>query len=1245
MQPPRLAFGLPCPGGRPAGLAAALSRLVCAILALGALGSGVIVRAMSSAPAGVVETGAPSFVVMGPEELGLSLPPTDLHVLPDGRVLVVSQRELAFGDGVRWDTFRSADGEPPIIATVAVDGDGQIYTGLNGGIARIDLGDGGRWHFTQVATVSQVLDPGGLDLTRVAALPDQWYWYGGTKVIVSWRPGQPIRIVGRVEGPDRIFNLGKELFLSSGNSGELLRLKSDGAVERIRAADILVSETVTCTIPFGNGQLLAGTGSVGPRLFDGRNFRPFGPPGPLNSGHRITDLCAVGGGFYAAAVDTVGIVFFDRTGRTVQVLDRSLDHRLARVRLLKYSGSGVLWAVMDNGVARVEFPSPVSHFEPLVPSGLSFAQPLRHDGQLWILADGRAMHGVYGPAGRLERFDDDTPPGRYLFTLVEVDGHLFGGNDKGIYLRDPSGWREILPGIVNARVWSVGSSKGVWDYAARGEFGVIRQEGPNYAARRIPAPGIADNYGAVVDADGISWVELGNSEVGRIDAGKGEPVLRIFGAESGLGDGWIEPYILDGVARFHWGDHLVRYDDSQQRFVPDRELLARYPQLAIAGGRPVTDTLGRLWFTDRTAPMAIDRGAAWGGRPIDIAPVGFTPTSYTVEDDGVVWMFQRRRLVRMDLRFPAPPPARPHALITSVQLSSSNRQLFGPAAALEALNYADNSLVIHFAAPGNPFASPVSFEVMLEGAGTHWVSTGIVGSAAFNHLKEGDYTFRVRPVALGGAPGDEARLRFTVKPPWYRSTPAWFAYAAAVVAVFAFVSWLSSFLQHRENVRLERLIAERTKELNATNAQLGRRIVESTEKSAALAASEERYRLLNTELEKRVADRTAQLTATLEKLSQARKMEAVGQLAGGIAHDYNNILTATLMQIGLLSANPDISPEVRTGIEQLELMAKRSANLTRQLLTFSRQQVVQIKAIDVGEVIDNLAKMLESLLPESVELVRQRAPGPLWIEGDTGSIEQIVTNLCVNARDAMMPKGGRLTIGSARVTLGENGSSLNPESRKGSFIRLTVKDEGCGMSPVTLGHIFEPFFTTKEMGTGLGLATVYGIAKQHRGWVEVRSELGKGSEFLVFLPETRRAPVDAPQAAPPETKRGNECILAVEDEDAVRTMAVRMLKRIGYRVLEAVDGEDAIRVWNDHKDEIDLLFSDMVMPKGYSGLDLAGRFKTERPGLKVVITSGYSVNLNKEGILNGPGFSFLGKPYQVDGLADVLRKTLDGASV
>jgi PAS domain S-box-containing protein len=702
----------------------------------------------------------------------------------------------------------------------------------------------------------------------VATFSDHWYWYGGNGAIVSWRPGQPAVMAGNLGSVDRIFPLGKDVYASDESSGKLFVIKAGGVVEQVRAADDLMSETVTCAIPFGPGQVLVGTGSAGLKLFDGKAFHPFGPPGLLRNGHRITDLCPTGEGFFAASIDTVGIVFFDREGRTVQVLDRSLDHRLARVQRLQYAPDGVLWALLNDGVARVEFPSPISHYEPLLASGLTYAQPLRHAGQLWILADGRAMHGIYDASGRLERFQDDTPSGRYLFTLAEVDGQLFASNDEGIYLYESAGWRLILPGIVNARIGVARSIPAGIFYVARGEYGLIRQTGRDFSARRIPVAGLYDSYNSEVDAAGIGWVELGTSRIGRLDPHGGEPVLQILGPGDGLADGWVELYLLDGIARFHLTGHLYRFDDARGRFVEDRELLARLPQLAIAGGRPVTDSFGRLWYTASGAVHVIDRSAAGGNRPVKIPPVGFAPTGYTVEEDGVVWMFERRRLARMDLRLPPPPPNPLRALITSVEFSASSREVFAPGDVLAPLNYADNSLIIDFAAPANPFASPVTFEVLLEGAGTQWVSTGAIGSAAFNRLKEGDYVFRVRPVAGGTTFGAEDRLGFTVRPPWFRTPLAWGIYIAAAAGLFIFAAWFSSFLQRRKNERLELLVAERTGELHATNAQLGRQIGETTEKSAALSVSEERYRLLNTGLEDRVRQRTAELSLSHAELQQ-----------------------------------------------------------------------------------------------------------------------------------------------------------------------------------------------------------------------------------------------------------------------------------------------------------------------------------------------------------------------------------------
>ncbi len=815
---------------------------------------------MPAAPAGTVETGVPPFVVLGPEALGLSTAPTDLHLLPDGRILLVAQRELAFGDGVRWEAFRAADDQQSVFAMVAVDNDGHIFTGVEGGIARVDLGEDARWRLS----LATKLPPGSVGentrLVWVAALPDQWYWYGSSAAVIAWRPGGTARVAGKVNAVERVFALGKTVYTSESSSGLLSRLNADGTAERVSSTEMLVSESVTCAIPFGPDELLVGTGSAGVKRFDGKTFRPFGPAGGvLHNGQRITDLCPTSDGFFAAAVDTLGIVFFDREGRTVQVLDRALDHRLGRAQRLRYAPNGVLWALLNEGVARVEFPSPVSHYESLLASGLTFAQPLRHAGQLWMLADGRSARGIYDASGRLERFVDDTPPGRYLYTLADVDGRLFAANEEGIYVFENAGWRMILPGIVNARLGVAPSTAEGIPYVARGEYGIIQPAGKNYAARRIPFPDLGDSYGSVVDAAGIGWLELGVSHLGRLEVRDGLPKLRLFGPADGLTDGWIELYLLDGIARFHAASHLYRFDHARQRLVEDTELIARLPQLATAGGRPVTDSFGRLWYTADGAVQVIDRSQAGGNRPVVIPPVGYAPTNITPQDDGVVWLFERRRLARVDLPLRPPPRAPLRALITSVQLSSRNRQLFAPGAALAPLDFADNSLVIHFAAPVNPFAAPVTFEVLLEGPGTQWVSTGIVGRAAFDHLKEGDYVFRVRPVAAGLTRGAEARLQFTVRPPWFRTPLAWALYAVAAVSLLAFVTWFSSYLQRRENERLERLVVARTGELNATNARLGRQIQETTEKSTALAASEERYRRLNTELEDRVKERTAKL--------------------------------------------------------------------------------------------------------------------------------------------------------------------------------------------------------------------------------------------------------------------------------------------------------------------------------------------------------------------------------------------------
>jgi PAS domain S-box-containing protein len=381
------------------------------------------------------------------------------------------------------------------------------------------------------------------------------------------------------------------------------------------------------------------------------------------------------------------------------------------------------------------------------------------------------------------------------------------------------------------------------------------------------------------------------------------------------------------------------------------------------------------------------------------------------------------------------------------------------------------------------------------------------------------------------------------------------------------------------------------------------------------------------------------------KLQQVQKMEAVGQLAGGVAHDYNNILTSTLLQLSMLLGDPNVPESTKVSLRQLEHEAKRAAGLTRQLLLFSRQQAIHLDPLDLNAVLTRLLDMLRRLLSEDVQLEFAAGRDPLWIEADAVMIEQVITNLCLNAQDAMAPKGGRLTIGARLVELAAGAAKLSPEAEAGSFACLSVADTGCGMNAATLARLFEPFFTTKAVGKGmgLGLSTVYGITKQHRGWVEVTSEVGTGSTFRVFLPALAKAPPARPEISTGEVRKGKETILLVEDEKAIRDMVALGLQLYGYRVIEAANGPEAVQMWNQHSGEIDLLFSDMRMPGGLTGIDLLERFKRAKPGLKGVISSGYSEEILKLQEQTTPGVTYLPKPYSVKVLAGTVRNCLDEA--
>jgi two-component system cell cycle sensor histidine kinase/response regulator CckA len=379
-----------------------------------------------------------------------------------------------------------------------------------------------------------------------------------------------------------------------------------------------------------------------------------------------------------------------------------------------------------------------------------------------------------------------------------------------------------------------------------------------------------------------------------------------------------------------------------------------------------------------------------------------------------------------------------------------------------------------------------------------------------------------------------------------------------------------------------------------------------------------------------------------DQFRQAQKMEAVGQLAGGIAHDFNNLLTAILGNTQLLLRDLPPGDASRGDVEEIRKASERAAALTRQLLAYSRRQLLQPEVLDLNVVVADMDRMLRRLIGEHIALATVLAPQLGRVRADPSQIEQVIVNLVVNARDAMAD-GGRLTIETANVDLDQAYAEQHLGAAPGAYAMLAVTDTGTGMDASVRAHLFEPFFTTKEVGkgTGLGLATVYGIVKQSGGYISVYTELGHGSSFKVFLPRTTPLPqAAAPAASRPAVARGSETILIVEDEAAVLALSRRALEKQGYTVLAAASPADALRLVERHGGTIHLLLTDVVMP-GMSGRDLAEQLAARRAGIRVLYMSGYPGDAIAQGGALAPGSAFLSKPFTPDGLAHKVRDVLD----
>jgi len=379
------------------------------------------------------------------------------------------------------------------------------------------------------------------------------------------------------------------------------------------------------------------------------------------------------------------------------------------------------------------------------------------------------------------------------------------------------------------------------------------------------------------------------------------------------------------------------------------------------------------------------------------------------------------------------------------------------------------------------------------------------------------------------------------------------------------------------------------------------------------------------------------------ELRQAQKMEGIGQLAGGVAHDFNNILSALMMQTELISLIEPLPKEAREGLEQIIADTRRAADLTRQLLLFSRRQVMQTRVLDLNEVVMNLAKMLQRIIREDVKLELILHAAPLMTCADAGMLDQVLMNLAINARDAMAG-GGRLRVETAEACADEEAAQSHPDAVPGRYVCLSVSDTGGGIPPAILPRIFEPFFTTKEAGkgTGLGLATVFGIVKQHQGWIKVDNHPGQGVTFHIFLPACAvTSGVSVPTVETLKPPGGTETILMVEDELAVLKPTRKVLERYGYTVLVAADGGEALKCWAENRGVISLVLTDLVMPGGMSGQELARQLRAQQPTLKIVFISGYSADIAGKDFKLSEGQAFIQKPFVTDHLLQTIRQGLD----
>jgi signal transduction histidine kinase/ligand-binding sensor domain-containing protein/ActR/RegA family two-component response regulator len=1208
-------------------------------------------------------------------------------------------------DGYRMETFRhdkqDARSLPHnTVLTLIEDRSGVVWIGTRGGLSRFDRE---RNSFTNF----DLRDPGDRllhrEVTTLLDDPHGTLWVGTTESLFAFDRKRGVATRFPLPAPqDRPEQHVKRLYMD--RRGHLLvGTMTDGLYDVDPASGLMrhYAHDVAGAIEFpGNdvrsfqedraGRLWISTYRSGLVLLDPRTGKQVlyhhdarDPASPSNDMMGVMTLDQ--NGWLWIASENGGLEHFDPETRTF-VHFRSDPNDPDGISSDSYwslyvDATGTLWAGSFAGGIDVLRPASdaIRRFRSIPHDStslgnnsiLGFAEDSA--GMIWVATDGGGLNRLDPSSGRVRRYDTKTSNltrDAVLCASVDRAGRIWVSMWNGGLARlDPATgrfttWTTENSGLREDDIFSVyvDRKERVWFGSFTRGLGLFDPATGSVKEFHYGIPGRESQIWRIEELrDGR--LALATVQQGLLVFDPATGRMTQYPAESRHGpalSSWDVRAILEDSSGVLWvgtADGLDRLDLNANR-VTHFTTRDGLPSSMISG--LARDRAGRLWIsTDRGVAQYDPRArrATSYGVPDGMQERQFTARSYLTTSDGALLFggnggFNLIRPERIRTN-----PRKPRIVFTDFQVFNKPVVIGGPNSPLEThiseakritLSHLQSVFTIEFAALDYTAPAKNQYAYKLEGFDRDWTYVGSTRSATYTSLEPGEYVFRVKASNNDGVWNEAGTsIEIVITPPiwatwWFRGLVA--VVVAAIIATMVRRAQARHRYLQAMNDQLG-LAAEHDREIqqylerNVLDILGAMQRFSAGDYSVALdVSSDDAIGKLRSGFNSVVADRKR----AEEELRQSQKMEAVGRLAGGVAHDFNNLLTVIKGNAELGLADIDSGDAVRDELEEIERAAERASSLTRQLLAFSRKQILKPQILALNDRVSDIARMLRRTVGEDVELTIVLDPALGAVRADPGQIEQVLLNLVVNARDAM-PRGGQLVVETRNVD--SYAVRQFAEAEAVPYVAIIVRDTGTGMTPAVRDRVFEPFFTTKEQGkgTGLGLSTVYGSVKQSGGFVHVESELGAGSTFGVYLPRVSEPDEARPTVETEAVPPGSATVLLVEDEDAVRRLASRVLSRSGYRVLAAASGEQAAAIAAQHEGAIDPLMTDVVMP-GMSGRELAEQLLPRHPGMRLLYASGYTEDAIVRHGVSSLETAFLEKPFTPKALLRKVREVLDAVA-